>query len=242
MVTFRPTSALTPIRLLASLALTSGLLLAGAAPALAAERSIPDTVVITGTGDATGVATMAALSVSVEATKPSADEAMAAENTAAHAFITAVEGQGVSDSDIQTTGIWLNPVYADASSQSKVSGYAAGESFSVTVRDVAKTGAIVQTVASTAGDAGRVDGVSFDVPDHTALQQKARESAYGDAHSKAEQYATLSGRPLGRLISLSETDTGGPHPVAFAATKSSIPVEPGEIRDEVSVKATYELI
>ncbi|MEU0344273.1 SIMPL domain-containing protein [Streptomyces bobili] len=63
-------------------------------------------------------------------------------------------------------------------------------------REVGRTGAVLQTVTDAAGEAGRVDSVNSGVSDPAPLPARARLAAHEDAHTKALQYARLSGHRL----------------------------------------------
>ncbi|WP_260605275.1 SIMPL domain-containing protein [Streptomyces sp. WAC01280] len=244
-------------RLLAATAVLGGLLAGTAAPALAAapERAAlrtaarapaPATVSVTGTGRAAAAPDLAILSVGVEATRKTAKEAMAAQSTAAEALLAVLRKQGIDDRDIRTDSLSLSPVYTqNAEGESKVTGYQAGQSFSVKVRDLDKTGQVIGAVNEATGDAGRINGVVFDVADPSALRVKAREAAFQDAYDKAAQHARLSGHRLGRLVSLSEGDSVRPGHGALpsmAADEPGVPLAPGEIEEQVTVSAVFELI
>lgn len=244
-------------RLLAATAVLGGLLVGTAAPALAAapERSslrtaataaAPATVAVTGSGRAAAAPDLAILSVAVEATHKTAKEAMAAQNTAAQALLEVLREQGIADRDIRTDSLSLAPVYKqNADGESKVTGYQAGQSFSAKVRDLDRTGQVIGAVNDATGDAGRINGVVFDVADPSALRVKAREAAYEDAYEKASQHARLSGHRLGRLVSLSEGDSMPPGPgaaPAMPADEPGVPLAPGEIEEQVTVSAVFELL
>ncbi|GGV41661.1 SIMPL domain-containing protein [Streptomyces spectabilis] len=248
----RPYAPVRPLAtaLLALAALGFGAAPAGAAapsaeaPAAAAQRN-PATVTVTGTGSASAAPDLAVVSMGVEVTAPTSQKALAAQNTAARALLAAVREQGVAERDARTESLSLSAVYKEDDGASKLTGYRAAQSFSLTVRDLAATGRVIQAAMDAAGDAGRVHAVAFDVADKRELRSKARAAAHDDARAKAEQYARLTGRPLGRLVSLSESDGGGPRPMAVpveAVTKDQgVPVAPGEIEDQVTLTAVYEL-
>ncbi|MFI8912494.1 SIMPL domain-containing protein [Streptomyces sp. NPDC053513] len=258
-MTIRRPSAARTARLLAATAVLGGLLAGTAAPALAAapgrtalsagaRETAPATVTVTGNGRASAAPDLAILSVGVEATRPTAKEAMAAQSTAAEAVLDVLHRQGIADRDIRTDSLSLAPVYTqNKDGDSKVTGYQAGQSFSVKVRDLGRTGQVIGAVNDAKKDAGRINGVVFDVADPSALRAKAREAAYQDAYDKAAQHARLSGHRLGRLVSLSEGESVRPGPGAGAAPEVSadeptVPLAPGEIEEQVTVSAVYELI
>ncbi|SDJ48762.1 SIMPL domain-containing protein [Streptomyces indicus] len=251
----RPSSPLA-VRTAAAALLAGGMLAAGAAPALAAEPAAasapqraaapaPTTVTVTGDGQATAKPDIAILHIGVETTAKTAQAALTAQNKASEAMLDAVRKQGVEERDIRTESLNVSAVTQhDPDGGSKVTGYQAGQVFSVRVRDIDKTGVVLQDVMDAAGDAGRIHSVAFDVADTGGLRERARSAAHRDAHAKAAQYAKLSGMKLGRLVSVNEGDSGAPRPVALPAVqfdKEGVPVAPGEVEDRVSVTEVYEL-
>ncbi|MFJ5832518.1 SIMPL domain-containing protein [Streptomyces sp. NPDC093089] len=256
-MTIRRPSAARTARLLAATAVLGGLLVGTAGPALAAAPArtalrvaaaepAPATVTVSGQGRASAAPDLAILSVGVEAAEKTAKEAMAAQSTAAEALLGVLRKQGIADRDIRTDSLSLSPVYTqNAEGENKVTGYQAGQAFSVKVRDIDRTGQVIGAVNETTGASGRINGVVFDVADPTALRAKAREAAYRDAYDKAEQHARLSGHRLGRLVSLSEGESVRPGLGAapgISADEPSVPTAPGEIEEQVTVSAVYELL
>ncbi|MFI0982157.1 SIMPL domain-containing protein [Streptomyces sp. NPDC021093] len=247
------TRASVTTRALVATALAGGLLVAGALPAAAQSPApvaagvvspAPSTVSVTGSGAATAAPDMAVVNVGVEVTAPTAKAALAGQSAAAKALLAAVKRQGVADRDVRTENLTLNAVHSYENGVAKLTGYQAAQGFSVKVRDLSRTGAVIQAAMDAAGEAGRINGVTFDVEDSTALRNKARAAAFQDARRKAAQFAKLSGRELGRLVSIVESDAGRPTPVEMppgAAADEAVPVAPGQIQDQVTVTAVYEL-
>ncbi|MFI7382303.1 SIMPL domain-containing protein [Streptomyces sp. NPDC049813] len=209
----------------------------------------PATLTVTGEGRASTAPDMATVTAGVEANGPTAKAALATQNRTADALLAAVRKAGVADRDVRTENLSASAVYEsgpEPGAATRVAGYRATQSFSVKVRDLERTGAVIQAMADAAGDDIRIDSVVFDVADPSRLRSAARAAAHADAHAKAVQYAKVSGHKLGRLVSLEEAPSGRPRPVAvpaaaFAATAQKVPVAAGEIEDEVSVTAVYEL-
>ncbi|QEU90226.1 SIMPL domain-containing protein [Streptomyces kanamyceticus] len=230
---------------LAALGLPAAPAVAAPAPAAPATAPAPvTTVTVTGAGSASAAPDLAVLSAGVEVTEKTADKALAAQNSAANALLAAVRKAGVADKDVTTESLSLAAVHQDENGSSKLTGYQASQAFSIKIRAIDRTGVVVQAVVAATGDAGRVHSVAFDVADAGALRARARDAAYKDARAKAAQYAKLSGRRLGRLVSLDESDGGRPRPVPMpvaAFAKEDVPVAPGQIQDEVSVTAVFEL-
>jgi uncharacterized protein YggE len=226
----------------AAVAVTPG----GTVPA-ARVASAPATVSVTGEGSAVGEPDIALVGVGVEATAKTTQAALNAQNKAAAALLKAVRAQGIADKDIRTESVSLSPVYDYADGESTLKGYQAAQSFSIKVREVAATGALLKAITDATGNAGRINSVVFDLDDRRPLQARARKAAHDDAHAKAAQYARLSGHRLGRLVSLIEGGTGYvvPMPPVSADAPSGgvggVPLAPGEIRATASVTAVYEL-
>ncbi len=155
-----------------------------------------------------------------------------------------MHAEGVSDRDIRTESMWLTPVYEyDQSGNSSLAGFQAGQAFSVKVRDVTRTGKVVRAAVDAVGDAGRINGVAFDVEDRVALRHRARAAAFNDARSKAAQYAQLSGRRLGDLVSVNEAASSGPLiPILSPlVADGAVPIAPGEIKEGIEVVVVYQL-
>ncbi|WP_241844939.1 SIMPL domain-containing protein [Streptomyces silvensis] len=215
------------------------------APAVTSPEPAPATVTVTGTGSASAAPDLAVVGLAVEVTAPTAEKALAAQHAAADALLGALRGQRVADRDIRTDSLELSAVYEDRGGVSKLSGYRAAQSFSVKVRELRRTGRVIEAAAASAGDAVRINGVSFDLADARPLRAQARRAAHEDARAKAEHYASLTGSSLGRLVSLSEAESSAPRPLAVSpaafAKQDGVPLAPGEIEDTVSVVAVYEL-
>ncbi|WP_419999433.1 SIMPL domain-containing protein [Streptomyces boninensis] len=228
----------------AAAALVAATALTAATPA-AAVAPDPATISVTGNGTATAKPDLAILSIGVESRGDTAKQAEEAMAKASSELLAAVRDEGVAKKDVQSQGLSLRAVYDEKSGDSKVIGYEAGQTFTVRVRDIDTTGEVVQAATDAAGDAARVNSVSFDAADHDQIEAEAREDAYRTAQAKAEQYAALSGNELGPLVSLKEGGGGSPQSIGVAAPEaadaSKLEVPEGEITSDVTVSAEYRL-
>lgn len=230
-------------RLLWAGALTVTCLITMSVPAQATE---PGTVAVSGHGETSAVPDLAVVGIGVEVRKPTAAEAVDAHAITAEALQGAMRAQGVSDRDIRTEGMWLSPIYEyDESGSSHLAGFQAGQAFSVKVRDVTRAGKVLRAAVDAVGDAGRINGVTFDVEDRAALRHRARAAAFRDARAKAAHYAQLSGQRLGDLVSVNEAASSGAPPVPVLSSQVAdgvpVPVAPGEIKEEIDVDVVYQL-
>ena len=97
--------------------------------------------------------------------------------------------------------------------------------------------------AGAAGNALTIDHIGLELADPAPLLAQAREAAFADALGKAEQYAALSGRTLGKVARLSDVERGGAQPrfAMMAAGKAAdLSVELGENSVTATVAVRWE--
>jgi uncharacterized protein YggE len=206
---------------------------ATASAAGAATRS--RTITVTGTGEVRGTPDVADLVLGVSGRAGSAAEVMSRIADRAQKVIDALHDAGVSDDDIQTADLSVQPVYDD---DGKVTGYEASNTVSVRIRDLGQAGAIVDAAAAKAGDDIRVQGITFSIDDDSALLAAARTKATKRARAQAEQLASGADVEVGEVRSITESTSSVP--VSYAADAAekaaSTPVMPGS--ESISVQAT----
>jgi uncharacterized protein len=233
----RRLAALVPFTLLAGLAL----------PAYAG------TVTIEGRGEVTAAPDMAMITSGVTSQGASAREALDANTAAMADLIEELKASGIEARDIQTSGFSVNPNYVysddrDANGYTlppKINGYQVSNTVTVTVRDLAALGAILDK--SVTIGANTVNGVTFAVADPSELLDEARKAAFADARAKAELYAEAAGTRLGDLESISERQGFSdpqPYPMyarAEMAASAPVPVEAGELTFAINVTVAWDL-
>jgi len=204
---------------------------AGAAGAATRSR----TITVTGTGEVHGTPDVADLVLGVSGRAGSAAEVMSRIGDRAQKVIGALHDTGVSDDDIQTADLSVNPVYDD---DGNVKGYEASNTVTVRIRDLGKAGAIVDAAAATAGDDIRVQGITFSIDDDSALLATARTKATKRARAQAGQLASGADVEVGEVRSITESTSTLPLTYAAdaAAKAASTPVMPGS--QTISVQAT----
>ncbi|MFI7442582.1 SIMPL domain-containing protein [Nonomuraea indica] len=222
------------------------LLGAQAAPALALSESAsaPPAVVggraeitVTGSGSVSAAPDAMRLYVGVEVHKGRAAEAFAAVKSARARLARALASVGIAAADMQTSGLGFGADYQQDGV--KVVGYQASQNVQVLLRDLSKADAVVDAVAAVGEDV-RINGIAFEVAKVEALVAKARAAAYRDALARAQEYASLSGRRLGRVVKLEEQSDTPTSRFAMAADQSFI--SPGQGAVTVTVRAVYELV
>ncbi len=208
------------------------------------ERSIE----VTGEASVEATPDFARVTLGVTTTAKDAGEAMAANAKATNTLIATLKGEGVVPADIQTSSVSVSPTFSNpspgSSTQPTITGYNVGNMVTVTVRDLARLGALLDKAVGSGANA--MYGVVFGENDPGALLDRARPLAVADAKRKADIYAAAAGANVGRLLELSEQVGLPPAPLArrvyaAAAQAAPTPIEAGQDRLTVTVTARFEL-
>ena len=237
---------LAAVAALAAAIVTGGLPVAANADDDAGERR---SISVSGTGEAMGTPDLATINLGVQTVAPTASEAAAKNEAAVARLMQSLEDEGIDAKDIQTVeySIWPEQNYdPQVDQQARITGYHVNNSVRVTVRDVARVGAVLGSV--TKAGANSVNGISFGIDDTAALEARAREAAMKDARAKAESLATLAGETLGEVLQISLSSGGGyPIPMPMArmemadAALKAPSISTGESSVSVQVQVTYAI-
>jgi uncharacterized protein YggE len=173
-------------------------------------------------------------------------EAMRSNAQQMSAVVERIKALGVPERDIQTTGINLGAQYDyDQARQRQVfRGYQAANRVSVKLRDIDRTGEVLDALV--AAGATDLSGPDWSIDDDTAARAQARRQAMETARSQALEYARAAGYGDIRLLEISETIAPQP-PMPFLravraeAADASTPVQPGMVQAGVTVRVTYEM-
>lgn len=226
------------MRLLVTLAIAVALLAGGADAATTSTTSSGDTVTVDGTGTVTAVPDQAEFDFTVQTKGTTAAAALSRNGTDTKSVITAVEGTGVPDANIQTTDVSLDPVMSNDGTS--IIGYTASDSIAVTKLSIAKAGSVVD--AAVGAGANSVSGPSLTLSSQDALYNDALTAAVAQAKTKAQALADAAGRNLGDVVSIVEGGGQAPLPFAVGASaKDSTPIQPGTEDVQATVTVTYAL-
>ena len=213
---------------------------AEAAPAPGAAR-----ITVTGTGKVSGAPNQLALSMGVQTNGTSVAAALRQANSAVRSITAVLRRSGVAAPDVQTSGLSIYPNYSGSSGVPD--GYQVSEQLTITLRRLSVAGSQISAAAHAGGNATVINGVSLNLSDTSALLASARARAVADAKAKATAYARALGRPLGPVVSMSETPAAQPYPVPeFAAPTASravgsVPVHPGNQQLSVTITVIFAL-
>ena len=195
---------------------------------------------VTGSGRAAAVPDVVRVLVGVRCDADEVSTALSDASSRAAALGQAARDHGVEARDLQTTGTGVHARH-DRDGVTVV-GYTAYQTMSVTVRDPDRVGDLIPAFAGAAGNALTIDHIGLELADPAPLLAGAREAAFADALAKADQYAALAGRELGKVVALTDVVMGGVQPryELMAATRAAAPIELGETSVTASVTVRWE--
>jgi len=227
----------------------TAVLLALAVPAAAQDN--PPTLSASGEGVENAAPDMAVVTLGVLSQAPTAREALDGNNADMDKVIQAVRGQAIADKDISTTGFSINPVYSrppqpragEEPAEPKIVAYQVSNQIRIVVRDIDKTGAVVDS-AVTAG-ANQAGSINFDIDDRQGLADKAIAAAIADARRKAELMAEAAGVRLVRVLNVNANEGGGRPMFRLeardAAAAPPVPVMGGELSVSANAQISWEI-
>ncbi len=203
---------------------------------------------VTGEGKVSAVPDIATLSLGIEAQETSVALAQAQAAEAMDKVMTALTGNGIAKKDIQTQYFNISKVtrWDDKTQQEVVIGYRVTNTVTAKIRDIEKTGTIIDAVAQAGGDLTRVNSISFSIGDPTDYYNEVRGEAMADAKAKAEQLANLAGVTLGKPTYITESFytppiiTRGAYESVPAAPVET-PISPGELDITLNLQVTYAI-
>jgi len=195
-----------------------------------------------GVGRVNGTPDVVTIALGVETRSTSAQSALDDNNKLAADTIAVLKDSGVAPEDVQTSQLSVNPTYDD---KGTVTGYQVTNMVTAKLRDIGKAGAVIDAAGKSAGDAIRVQQLSFAIDDDSAPRAAARADAVKRAQAQAKQLADAAGVALGSIHSI--TETAAPNPTVYPAMAAadaagaSVPIEAGSVQLSVTVQVVYEI-
>ena len=207
-------------------------------------------VTVQATGTVNVVPDGVSFNFAVSVLAQSSETAMSDASAAAEKVRAALDAAGVAKDDIATQNISVYPEYASSSTGTQtLSGYRAQQVFTVTLRDTAKAGEVVDSVIAAGGNSLQVYGVTPTLLDTDAAVAQAREAAIKSAKEKAKDYAGLVDEDLGSVVYVTEvTSPSSPVPLMvgdagsaeLSMTKTVVNLGTQEVSVTVEVRWSLE--
>lgn len=197
-------------------------------------------------GSTTRVPDLALIQAGVVTQAATAAQAMQSNAARMASVIAALRGAGIAERDLQTAVIALNPVYRNEDNKPPViTGYQASNQLTVRFRDVAKSGAILDTLVRQG--ANNISGPNLTIEKPEAALDEARTDAVRKARARADLYARAAGLRVDRMLSITESGANPPQEImvralqrsAYAAADSQ--VLPGERDVTINVSVRFLL-
>ena len=207
------------------------------------------TMNVTGTGMVYLTPDIAYVNIGVHTEKPTATEAVSANNDQTTQVIAALKNAGVDAKDIRTTNFSISPntQYDPQSGKATTTTYVVDNTVYVTVHQLDKLGDLLD--ATVQAGANNINSIQFDVFDKSSALKQARDQAVKDAQGQAQGLASASGVTLGDVQTISFTNNI-PQPVTdmfskagggISAPVAAVPISAGQLTLTVNVDITYLL-
>jgi uncharacterized protein YggE len=156
-------------------------------------------------------------------------DALSNASKSANAVRTALKTATIDSKDITTSSLTVYPDYNYSQDKGQqLVGYRATQSFTVVIRKVENTGAIIDTTVRAGGNSLQVNGVSPFLINGAAATEKAREAAVADAMSRAKSYAKSLGTSLDEIMFLTETNAPS-YAFPFISTDKTESLNPTQV-------------
>ncbi len=165
-----------------------------------------DSVSVSGIGTVLAQPDMVLMNISFSQTAPTTKEAKKAVEQTMQRILKILQEENVEDKFIKTTSLNYDVEYDYRSGRRVRLGQRAQQTIVVTVNDMINAPERFSSILDkiTAIDKVDVQDVRFDIENKTGLFKQSRELAYQKAFDKAQQYAELSKRKIGKVLRISE--------------------------------------
>lgn len=208
----------------------------------------PGILSVSGHGEARVAPDQVMISLGVTTQADTAAQAMQDNATRQQAVLDTLQGAGVDEGDIQTSGLSLNPMmnYPSSGAAPSIEGYMAQNLLTVRVTEIARAGEVLDSIVG--AGANEMQGIRFIRDDSQAAEDEALKLAVDDATHRAQVMAEAAGVELGPIMKIGEpkAEMVPPGPVMMRAMGAeadakSIPVEGGEVAFTADVDVSFSL-
>ncbi|MEA3292944.1 MAG: SIMPL domain-containing protein [Patescibacteria group bacterium] len=219
------------------------------------EIEMNNIITVSGTGEVYAKPDLVLISFSVKNEAKTVSEAMNENAKKMNAVISFMKEQGIEDKDLKTTIFNIYPqyeyrkdrteLYPIPSGKRVLVGYEINQTLQIKIRDIGKTGALIQGAADIG--ANQLGNLQMTIDNKDEFKKQARKQAIEEAKEKAKELASQLGVKLVRIINFSEGNTipnyYGLERVGIMGDgdKEAPQIETGENKIEVRVMITYKI-
>jgi uncharacterized protein YggE len=224
----------------------------GAEPATLTAATDPAsrTITATGQGRARGIPDLLTATLGVQTSGPDARTVLTTNSSEAAALIGRLQADGVAAADIKTVQLSLNPQYSNSAPDGspRVTGYAATDTVSVSIRRLDRAGTILDDAAAAGGNDTVIQSLSYSVADEGPLVAAAHADAVRQAQSAAKAMADAAGVTLGAVHVVTDSTPpqvvpafGAEAAVPAASAPVPVPVRAGTEEVTAEVTVSYDI-
>lgn len=219
------------------------------APVKAADENQPTkkTINVSGQGTVNAAPDIAYITLGVVTEDKDAKVAQSNNAASMDKVVSQIKAAGIKSEDIKTVNYSIYPKYDynKDSGTSRIVGYSVNNTVQVTVRDIAKTGSIIDL--ATENGINTSNSISFGLSDTKKFYNEALKKAVEAAKEKAEVMAGIYGITLKMPVNITENGSYTPvynYPAyeakADMAGAPTTPVESGTLEIRANVSLVYE--
>ncbi len=180
-----------------------------------------NTISVSGEGKVTSKPDLATINIGVLSQGSTAVDVKNQNNDKVNKITAFVKQQGIADADISTSQFSFYPqqTYPNNGGTPTITGYQGNQTVTVKVHGVDKDNSVLGKILDGAvnNGANEINGVNLTVENPKDLEQDARMKAIDDAKQKAQELANKAGLKLGKVVSISESQSGYPGPISYTA-------------------------
>ncbi|MDL2223966.1 SIMPL domain-containing protein [Bacteroidales bacterium OttesenSCG-928-M06] len=165
-----------------------------------------DSISVSGIGTVLAQPDMVLMNISFSHTAPTTKEAKKAAEQTMKQILGILQEENVEDKFMKTISLNYDVEYDYRSGRRVRLGQRAQQTIVVTVNNMTNTPERFSSILDkiTTIDKVNVQDIQFDIENKTELYKQSRELAYQKAFDKAQQYAELSNRKIGKVLTISE--------------------------------------
>lgn len=218
-------------------------------------RQAQDSVSVSGIGTVLAQPDMVLMNVGFSHTAPTTRQAKTEVDRTMQQILNILHETSVEDKFVKTISLNYDVEYEYRNGRRVLLGQRAQQTIVVTVNDIINKPERFSSILDkiTAIDRVEVQNIQFDIEHKTELFRQSRELAYQKAYDKAQQYAELSGRKIGKVLTISEAVSRDvaqtrafqnnlmfKEEALYAADQSAVPTGEQGVSSEINVVFSLE--
>ncbi len=212
------------------------------------DSKLLNTITVSGTGKVSVRPDMATLSISISEVSDTSAKALAAVNSKVDQIYTVLRKYNIPSEDVTTSQLSIYPEYSYKNEEPKITGQRATSAITVKIKKIddkaTKATQIIDEVSVINNI--QLGSISFDVENRTQALTTAREIAFNDAKTKAEELTKYSGTKIVKPVSITDSSVSAPIPVYMnslvakdSASGSSTQVSTGSMEIDLTLNVIF---